>query len=101
MMNDDPKLVAERDAKLKRLGSRPPWWRPFVRLRWKQQRAAILAMDVSQAALMLRGLYSTAYLEQLASMPSPAFGLVDIAKEPSDSHAFRYEVYRRKRDEGK
>ncbi len=101
MMNGDPKLVAERDAKLKQIGPRPPWWRLFARRRWKQQRAAILAIDVSQVALMLRDLYSTAYLEQLASTTSPSLWFADIAKEPGDSHVLRYEVYRRKRDENK
>lgn len=73
MIAPSPRLVAERDARLAALGSYPPWWRVLARRRWHHERAAILAMDVSQYSEMLRSWYSDDRIQDLArSTPSYA-----------------------------
>lgn len=67
------KLLIERETKLDALGPRPPWWRPFTRRRWRARHAAIMAMDVSEWAEMLRHWYGDEYLKRLAAQP-PMFG---------------------------
>jgi hypothetical protein len=75
MMNQlSAKLLAEREAKLDALGPRPPWWRPFARRRWRRRRDALLAMDVSQMAEMLREVYSDDVLRAMAARPAIDFG---------------------------
>lgn len=61
-----PTLVAERDAKLRAMGPRPPWWRPFARRRWRRRHAEIMAMDVSQYAEFLRHQYPAERVDELA-----------------------------------
>jgi 23S rRNA U2552 (ribose-2'-O)-methylase RlmE/FtsJ len=72
-LSANPKLAAERQAKLDALGEQPGWWRPFARRRWRDRRAAILAVDISEAAAMLRAIYDSAWSEEVALRPSPAF----------------------------
>lgn len=70
-MNPDPKLLAERQAKIDALGPCPPWWRFLGRRRWRRAYATIMAIDVSFAAAMYRQIYSDAALEEIANRPSP------------------------------
>lgn len=88
MNNDDPKLVAERDARLAALGPQPPWWRPFARRRWKRERGYILATDVSQVTAMMRTLYTPECVEAIANRPHPSFA--GITKEDAKVVAFTY-----------
>jgi hypothetical protein len=80
---ENPRLAAERQAKLKALGPRPSRWRLFARRRWESARASILAMDVSEVAAMLQGIYTTAHVEEMASRPSP---LAAMFKQPYMPH---------------
>lgn len=66
MTAPNPALVAERDRRLAVLGPQPSWWRFFARRRWRRERAAILAMDVSEMAALLRRLYPSDTIEKLA-----------------------------------
>lgn len=42
----------ERDVALAAVGPRPPWWRPWKRKRWLQQRAAIFDVSLTLTAMM-------------------------------------------------
>lgn len=72
LRDPDPKSVAIREARLAALGPRPPWWRVFARRRWKRERDAILAMDVSELAAMLREIY-TPHIDGLMNRKHVAF----------------------------
>lgn len=91
MRTTDPKLAAERDAKLEALGPRPPWRRPFARRRWLRARAAILATDVSTLAALMREVYSTRSLEQMADRRSPFLSLIERETEAAIADAERRE----------
>lgn len=70
-MAPDPKLVAERDAKVQALGPRPPWWRLFARRRWDERMATIMAMDVGAFTAMLRDMYPPQVVRDMAIQQSP------------------------------
>jgi hypothetical protein len=74
-LSANPKLAAERQAKLDALGEQPGWWRPFARRKWRDRRAAILAIDISEAAAMLRDVYSSAFAEEVVMRPAPSFAM--------------------------
>lgn len=76
MQTLDPKLLAERNAKLLALGLCPPWWRPFARRRWVRRYAAILAMDVTAARALLRRLYPAEHVVVVAQQEHPMLGAI-------------------------
>ncbi len=92
-LHSDPKLVAERDAKLRELGPQPPWWRVFARRRWKRARATIMATDVTFVAAIYRNIYSAAEIEAIRNRPSP-FASMMKAPYPFDAESFKYTVTR-------
>ncbi len=93
-ISSNPALVAEREQKLRALGSRPPWWRPFKRREWKRRRDAVLAMDVSEAAALMRVIYSKALLDEVVKLASPSYAM--IGKAPSDGFHYKAVTYKPK-----
>lgn len=71
ILDTDPQLVAERNRKLADLGPRPAWWRWLARRRWDARKRAVLAMDVSRQAMLLRSIYGTAQMQTMAAAPNP------------------------------
>jgi hypothetical protein len=65
----------DRDAKLAALGPRPRWWRPFARRRFDRAREAVMAIDVTESALLMRRIYNDDYIKELAAMPHPFFAV--------------------------
>jgi len=80
MNEDDPQLVAERDAKILAIGPRPPWWRPFKRRRWQSARDALGYMDVSRLTALTRQLYPADSVVTMAMKPSPFLSMLKKAK---------------------
>jgi hypothetical protein len=52
------------------LGPMPPWWRPFARRKWRRERDAIMAIDVSAFGDMLRSVYQPRDIEEAATSMS-------------------------------
>lgn len=65
-----PKRAVERCDRLAKLGPPPPQSRPWKLRRWLRAYRAIMALDISEAAEMLRDLYPTERIEELASRPN-------------------------------
>lgn len=76
----DPGLRRERDAALAALGPRPPWWRVRARRRWDKAHDVIMAMNVSQMAVMMRMLYPREIAAELASRKNVALGMLTKTK---------------------
>lgn len=90
-----------RDEKLRLLGPRPPWWRPFKRRRWQREHRAIMAIDVSEAGVLLRAAYSDVYADELARRPHPSFAFITKAEQPMSGDGFVYSTpVRRKEPDG-
>lgn len=70
MDQDDEQLVVERAQRLADLGPRPPWWRILARRRWHRRHTAIMAVSVSRATAMLRSVYSSDRIRDLAERPA-------------------------------
>jgi hypothetical protein len=68
-----PARAVERYDRIKALGSVPPWWRFRARRRWLQEFTAIMALDISTSAEILRKLYPTDAVQQMAEWTRPTF----------------------------
>lgn len=71
-------LLAERAAALRALGPEPRWWRLFARRRWHARHRAIMAMDVSTMAWLLRQEYPATHINDLANRHSLTGSLVAL-----------------------
>jgi hypothetical protein len=68
--------AVERCEQLARLGPAPAWWRVFALRRWLVAYRAIMALDISAQAEMLRSLYTPDVVKLAAQRPHPALRLV-------------------------
>lgn len=67
-----PRRAVERCERLAALGPAPAWWRVFAMRRWLRAYRAIMALDISAAAEMLRSLYPPDWVEEMANRPNNA-----------------------------
>lgn len=51
------KLAVERSEWLVKLGPPPPWWRLFALRSWMRRYRAIMSVDITISAEMLRAIY--------------------------------------------
>lgn len=76
MREFNPKRAVERCERLSALG-RPPPQRHNRKLRkWLDAFAAIMALDISEAAEMLRSVYSRDVVLQTMERPNPMFAFL-------------------------
>ena len=61
---------------LQTIGKEPPWWRPWLRYKWRRARDAIMATEFHLALAWLRGLYTDAEVKRLFVEDSPPVRLV-------------------------
>ena len=80
VLDEVPQLIAEREQRLRDLGPRPPWYRPFARRRWKTERARISAMDVSILAWMLRQHYTPEMVVAMAERRNPMLATMKMER---------------------
>ena len=64
--------AVERCEQLARLGPAPAWWRAFALRRWLAEYRAIMALDISAQAEMLRQVYTLDVVKLAAQRPHPA-----------------------------
>lgn len=76
MIEDDPRLVAERDAKILALGPCPPWYRPLKRRRWRIARTQLGFMSVSRMTAIAREMYPADSVLKMSMRPSPFLSLL-------------------------
>jgi hypothetical protein len=67
--------AVERCEQLAALGSPPAWWRVFALRRWLHAYRAIMALDISAQAEMLRSIYTADAVKDLAERVHPAAAL--------------------------
>lgn len=60
--------AVERCERLATLGPPPAWWRVFALRRWLRGYDAIMALDISVAAQLLREVYKHATPEESAAL---------------------------------
>lgn len=65
--------AVERCERLAALGPAPAWWRVFAMRRWLAEYRAIMALDISVHAEMLRSLYTPAVVIEAARRPNTMF----------------------------
>lgn len=81
MTSINPTRAVERCERLAKLGPPPsprrghPWKLTRKLKLWLREYRAIMALDITQCAEMLRDLYSSEYLKQMAERPNPTFAL--------------------------
>jgi hypothetical protein len=68
--------AVERCERLATLGPPPAWWRVFALRRWLRGYDAIMALDISVAAQLLREAYPAEQLEALAMAENPWLRMV-------------------------
>jgi hypothetical protein len=68
--------AVERCQLLATLGPPPAWWRVFALRRWLAEYRAIMALDISVGAQMLREAYPAEQLEALATAENPWLRMV-------------------------
>lgn len=82
----NPARAVERCERLADLGPPPPWSRPWKLKRWLRAFRAIMALDISEAAEMLRSVYSPTAIEELAQRETPWMALarkhMDATRKP-------------------
>lgn len=84
MTGINPRRAVERCEALAKLGQPPPRWRVFQLRRWLRAYRAIMAIDISEAAEMLRGVYTDEKLRELATAPNP---FIKVAQKPVGASA--------------
>jgi len=65
----------ERAEQLAILGPPPRWYRPVLLARWTRLYRAIMALDISEHAEILRSYYSDEHVRELAEQPNPWLGI--------------------------
>jgi hypothetical protein len=77
--------AVERCERLAALGPAPAWWRLFALRRWLAEYRAIMALDISVGAQLLREVYPASWVEEMANQPNNTFlGIVKAeASEPT------------------
>jgi hypothetical protein len=82
----NPARAVERCVRLADLGPPPPWSRPWKLKRWLRAFRAIMALDISEEAEMLRSVYSPSAIEELAQRTTPWMALarkhMDATRKP-------------------
>lgn len=78
-----PKRAVERCEQLSKLGSPPPWYRPWRLHRWLLAYRSIMALDISEVSEMLRSIYTPDRITELANRPNFAAGMLARHKDPS------------------
>lgn len=73
--------AVERCAQLRDLGPAPPWSRPWKLKRWLRAYRAIMALDISEAAEMLRSVYMSSDITEMAWRQSPFHALLKRGDE--------------------
>lgn len=68
--------AVERCERLAALGPPPVWWRVFALRRWLAAYRAIMALDISVGAQMLRELYPAEQLVAQATAEAPWLRMV-------------------------
>lgn len=84
MHDEVPQLVAERERRIRELGPRPPWYRPFARRRWTAELRRISAMDVSVFGWMPRQAYTVSVINEMAERKNFAFTTLSKLSPSSD-----------------
>jgi len=69
-----PKRALQRCELIAGLGAIPPWWRLLARRRWIAAFRAIMAIDISDVAELLRQHYSPSDVQALAEREHPTLG---------------------------
>ena len=75
-----PRRAVERCERLAALGPPPPQSRPWTLRRWLRAYRAIMALDISEAAEMLREVYTDEKLRELATAPNPLLSVPKIQR---------------------
>lgn len=78
--------AVERCERLAKLGPAPAWWRVFALRRWLAAYRAIMALDISAHAEVLRSVYPDEQLRELATAPNP---FIKITKQPAGQYLRR------------
>lgn len=81
-----PRRAVERCERLAKLGPAPAWWRVFALRRWLAAYRAIMALDISAHAEVLRSVYTDEKLRELATAPNP---FIKITKQPAGQYLGR------------
>lgn len=81
MTGINAKRAVERCERLAALGPAPAWWRVFALRRWLVAYSAIMAMDIGEAAEMLREVFSDEHIKALAEQPNP-WAVLDLTRKP-------------------
>lgn len=68
--------AVERCERLAALGPAPPWWRVFAVRRWLRAYRAIMALDISVHAEMLRSMYPAESIKQTAERTNATASLL-------------------------
>lgn len=71
MLGIVPRRAVDRCERLAKLGPPPPLSRPWKLRRWLRDYRAIMSLDISEAAEMLRGVYTDEKLREIATAPNP------------------------------
>ena len=75
--------AVSRCERLAALGPAPAWWRVFALRRWLRGYRAVMALDISVSAEMLRSLYPADWVAEMARRPNNALrGLTKPAGGP-------------------
>lgn len=75
--------AVERCERLAALGPAPAWWRVFALRRWLRAYRAIMALDISEMAEMLREVYTDEKLRELATAPNPLLAIPIVERPES------------------
>lgn len=81
-----PRRAVERCEALAALGQPPPLTRPWKLRRWLRAYRAIMALDISEAAEMLREVYTPSDIERMAGAANPMYVL---ARKPASPYLGR------------
>lgn len=81
-MSINPKRAVERCQRLLDLGPPPPLTRPWKLRLWRRAYQAIMALDISEVAELLRDVYTREDMDQLMNQPNPMFAMVRRDADP-------------------
>lgn len=73
--------AVERCERLADLGPPPPWSRPWKLKRWLRAYRAIMALDISECAEMLREVYTPARIAEMAEQQNAWLGFVKRSQD--------------------